>query len=499
VDHAGGDELRPGQGRGVDDEVGAQLAGGPAHAVAEEQPALGVGVVDLDGLARVHAQDVVGLVAAGRDRVLGDRQDQRQPVARPLGGQHPERAQDRGRAAHVRLHALHEAALLQVQPAGVEGDALADQGDVARSVGRADLRDQEPRRLDRGLADAEDAAQAARRQLVADVLGHRDAVAERRPGRRRQRRRVQLRRRRVDQDRGLAGAPHRQLGPRVGHHRLAVGAEGRDRDLDLGRVGLGGVGRDRPRHRVGRGQQMRGIVEEEHHQGLALGAPRQPGQGEPHAVGPRRRVVARHRVGQDRQVEPGRSAGQGRAQRAAPPGLGPRRQLAHQLGPLLVEEAPRQRPLGGAARRRHHHQVLEARRRQRPGIREARPWPWRPWPGAPRRCSTGPRCTWRTPSRTRPCPGSRPQRRREAEHLGQRHLGVDLGEAVLLGRADHDAAALHDERQHVAGELGRALERHLHDRLEDLGARALEEVAEGAAGGLLEGDVRRVDRVGRRR
>jgi hypothetical protein len=62
-----------------------------------------------------------------------------------------------------------------------------------------------------------------------------------------------------------------------------------------------------------------------------------------------------------------------------------------------------------------------------------------------------------------------------------------------------DAAALHDERQHVAGELGRALERHLHDRLEDLGARALEEVAERAAGGFLERDVRRVDRVGLRR
>src|SRR5213078_1009183 len=88
------------------------------------------------------------------------------------------------------------------------------------------------------------------------------------------------------------------------------------------------------------------------------------------------------------------------------------------------------------------------------------------------------------------------QRRRVAEHLGERHLGVDPAHALFLGRADHDAAALHDRRQDVARELRRALDRQLHDRLEDLGPGAREEVAERAARGLLERDVARVDRVG---
>src|SRR5207344_1868639 len=51
------------------------------------------------------------------------------------------------------------------------------------------------------------------------------------------------------------------------------------------------------------------------------------------------------------------------------------------------------------------------------------------------------------------------------------------------------------EAEDVAGELGRALDRQLHDRLEDLRVRAREELAERAASRFLERDVARVDRV----
>jgi hypothetical protein len=84
-----------------------------------------------------------------------------------------------------------------------------------------------------------------------------------------------------------------------------------------------------------------------------------------------------------------------------------------------------------------------------------------------------------------------------AEHLGERHLGLDAAEAVALGGAHDDAAALHERADDAALKLARALDAHLHDRLEDLRAGLGVGLAPGAAGGLLEGDVRRVDGVER--
>src|SRR3954462_13313887 len=55
------------------------------------------------------------------------------------------------------------------------------------------------------------------------------------------------------------------------------------------------------------------------------------------------------------------------------------------------------------------------------------------------------------------------ERRREAEHFRQRNLGVDARVAVFFGRTHDDAAALHDETEHVARELRRTFERDLHD------------------------------------
>ncbi len=78
--------------------------------------------------------------------------------------------------------------------------------------------------------------------------------------------------------------------------------------------------------------------------------------------------------------------------------------------------------------------------------------------------------------------GQRAQDRRVAEHLAQRHLGVDPGERPVLDRADDDAPPLVDRGEDVAGELGRALDRDLHDRLEDLRLGLRVDLPEGAHG-----------------
>src|SRR5262245_2527036 len=91
--------------------------------------------------------------------------------------------------------------------------------------------------------------------------------------------------------------------------------------------------------------------------------------------------------------------------------------------------------------------------------------------------------------------GSRSEGRREAEHLGEGDLRLDAGEAVALRRTDHDPAALHQDPDDAAVELGRPLDRDLHEGLEDLGVRLGVRLAPGAARGFLEGDVRRVDGV----
>ena len=124
------------------------------------------------------------------------------------------------------------------------------------------------------------------------------------------------------------------------------------------------------------------------------------------------------------------------------------------------------------------------------------PWPSWPWRAAPRAMLFGTSAYFANSivNSALPCV-ERAERRREAEHLGERHLGVDARVAVFFGRAHDDAAALHDEAEHVARELRRTFDRDLHDRLEDLRVRAREEVAECAASRFLERDIARVDRV----
>src|SRR4051812_48302625 len=49
--------------------------------------------------------------------------------------------------------------------------------------------------------------------------------------------------------------------------------------------------------------------------------------------------------------------------------------------------------------------------------------------------------------------GGRAEDRREAEHVGERDLGLDAREAVAFGAADGDAASLHQDTHDTTLEL----------------------------------------------
>ena len=101
----------------------------PHDGIGEDQPSLGVGVADLDGLAGHAGDDVARAVAVAVGHVL-DRHGDADQVDRQLHADRgDEGAEHGGRAAHVVLHFLDAALGLQVDAAGIEGDALADQGE----------------------------------------------------------------------------------------------------------------------------------------------------------------------------------------------------------------------------------------------------------------------------------------------------------------------------------------------------------------------------------
>ena len=123
-----------GQGGDVEDHVGL-LLGGPDEGVGEDQPALGVGVQHLDGLAAVHREHVAwpgrptpetmfSAIGANVETLTGS----------PSRGDRERRLDDGRGAGHVALHRAHAAGGLDRQAAGVERDALADQGEVGDRV-----------------------------------------------------------------------------------------------------------------------------------------------------------------------------------------------------------------------------------------------------------------------------------------------------------------------------------------------------------------------------
>ena len=170
-DHAGAR-----QGRDVDDGVGAEFLR-VRERIAQDQAAFGVGVEDLDRLARHRGDDVAGARGRSVRHVFAGRHDADDIDGRAHAGERADRAQDAARAGHVELHLVHFGAALERYAAGIEGDALADQHQGLFRLGRAGVAQHDQLgRLARAGADRQQRAHAQALHVLA--LEHFDAELE---------------------------------------------------------------------------------------------------------------------------------------------------------------------------------------------------------------------------------------------------------------------------------------------------------------------------------
>ncbi len=226
---------RAGQRGQVHDDVRIEDRVGIGQRVGEHEAALGVGVGDLDRRTAVVPDHVAGALGGTRGHVLRRRHQRGDPQRQVQCRQHAHRAQHRSTAAHVRLHRHHALGRLQRQAAGVKGNALADQYDVAARVRRR-IRDlDQPGRPGGPGANGQDAAEALRRQLAptADADVEASAPAEN-LGLFRQPLRRLLQRRCVGQ---LAGQRASRRGRDAGVDRRPGRGHVRDQDRDVGQDG----------------------------------------------------------------------------------------------------------------------------------------------------------------------------------------------------------------------------------------------------------------------
>ena len=102
---------------------------GVVEEVGEDQTAFGVGVDDLDGLAGHRGDDIAGPLCGAVGHVLDQSDDADGIDLRLARGERMHQPGDRRGAAHVALHVLHAGGGLDRDAAGVEDDALADEGE----------------------------------------------------------------------------------------------------------------------------------------------------------------------------------------------------------------------------------------------------------------------------------------------------------------------------------------------------------------------------------
>ena len=114
--------------------------------VGKHEAAFGVGVDDLDGLARHGLDDVAGPLRLAVGHVL-DEADGADGVDLGLArGERMHEADDAGGARHVALHVLHALRRLDRDAAGIEAHALADEGDrIGSALAAVPAHDDEPR------------------------------------------------------------------------------------------------------------------------------------------------------------------------------------------------------------------------------------------------------------------------------------------------------------------------------------------------------------------
>ena len=144
------------QGREFDHGLRLELLLRVPHGVAQDQSPLGVGVDDLDGLARHRLHHVTRTLGIAVRHVLDQGADGDDVGLGLAPGDQTHGPGDGAGTAHVPLHVFHAASGLQRNATGIEGDTLADQRDrrlVLRAVHPA--HDQELRLALAALADSQ--------------------------------------------------------------------------------------------------------------------------------------------------------------------------------------------------------------------------------------------------------------------------------------------------------------------------------------------------------
>ena len=130
------DHHRAGQRREIDHRLRLEALLRVPETIGEHHAALGVGVEHLDGLSRHRRDDVARTLRAAARHVLDEPDDADGVDLRLALGELVHQPDHAGRARHVALHVLHAGGGLERDAAGVEGDALADDGDRVAALRR---------------------------------------------------------------------------------------------------------------------------------------------------------------------------------------------------------------------------------------------------------------------------------------------------------------------------------------------------------------------------
>ena len=117
-----------GQGGEIDHEFGLVLVLHIPQHVGQHEPALGIGVEDGDGLARHRGDDVARPLRLAVRHVLGKADGAHRVDPGLAPGQRHHQARHAGGTPHVALHVFHAGGGLDRDAAGIESDALADEG-----------------------------------------------------------------------------------------------------------------------------------------------------------------------------------------------------------------------------------------------------------------------------------------------------------------------------------------------------------------------------------
>ena len=144
-----------GERRDVDQQIGRLLVG-ERQRIGQDEPALGIGVADLDGEALAARETSPGRKALPEIAFSTAGISTRRRTGSLASMIMRASAEHVRRAAHVLLHQQHAADGLEVEPAGVEAHALADQRHLG-CAGLAPVQIDQPRRArSRGAADRVD-------------------------------------------------------------------------------------------------------------------------------------------------------------------------------------------------------------------------------------------------------------------------------------------------------------------------------------------------------